>query len=183
MHYNYHYYLKNPIVIVLKKKTTNPQPALSSFCAVTQKSLCAKSKSLLLHPHATSLHVAASMLRAGEGAFVSDFLVPRSWKGSWPKQKTLTQKGERVQEDEGTRSRLGALLAQGGKDGGEWLALPEGSHEHGWRKTQPAPGLCNEISIKFSTLQDFIWDNSFIFLRNFLLRESWSKPISSPALL
>lgn len=38
MHYNYHYYLKNPIVIVFfKKKTTNPQPALSSFCAVTQK--------------------------------------------------------------------------------------------------------------------------------------------------
>lgn len=79
-----------------------------------------------------------------------------------------------MREEERTRSRLGALLAQGGKDRGEWLAQPEGSHERGWRnrKTQPAPGLCNGILIKFLTLQVFIWDNSYIFLRNFFLGES-----------
>lgn len=81
MHYNYHYYLKNPIVIVLKKNN-QPTACPKQLLRCDAENLCAKSKSLLLHPHATSLHVAASMLRAGEGAFVSDFLVPRSWKGS-----------------------------------------------------------------------------------------------------
>lgn len=73
-----------------KKKTPTNQPtalAPSSFCAVRQKGLCAKSRTLLLHPRATSFHVAASMLHAGEGAFVSDFLVPHTWKGSRSKQK------------------------------------------------------------------------------------------------
>lgn len=122
MYYYYHIIILKTLLLLKKKKKKTPtnQPtalALSSFCAVGQKGLCAKSKTLLLHPRAASFHIAASMLHAGEGAFVSDFLVPHSWKGSWSKQK-----GTRVCSCGSEHCWLRGSV-QEGRDGG-LVALP-----------------------------------------------------------
>lgn len=92
---------KNPLLLLLKKPT-NPHPCSKQIllCDAEKSGCwCAKSKSLLFHrraavthaglgggccphPGATALRIVASMLLAGEGAFVSDFLVFGLRKGS-----------------------------------------------------------------------------------------------------
>lgn len=107
MYYYYHIIiLKTLLLLKKKKKTPTNQPtalALSSFCAVGQKGLCAKSKTLLLHPRAASFHIAASNVTCRWRSFCIWF----------PCSSFMERKLIKTERDKGVQLWLRALLAQG----------------------------------------------------------------------
>lgn len=162
----------HPIVIV--KKTVNPHPCSEQvlLCEAEKSGcLCAKSKGLLLHlwaavtpwgsegllPSAlpTALPSTASMLPGAEGAFVSDFLVSGSGKGSWWEQKRLTSDRERME-------RMWTCSCGLGRKGWRLRAHSAWAFTW-WRNPYSAPGLFN-IPNKILTAKGLcmvqLWVNS-----------------------
>lgn len=150
----------HPIVIVKKQRTHTP--ALSRFCSGRQKSrgVCVLKARVcfytseqqgwegLLPPALPT--ASSSMLPAAEGAFVSDFLVSGSGKGSWWEQKRLSQDGERMWMC---------------SCGWGWKGWRLRAHSAWWRNRNPylAPGLFNihnKILNAKGLFMGLLWVNS-----------------------
>lgn len=151
----------------------NPHPCTEQvlLCEAEKSGcLCAKSKGLLLHLWAavtlqgsegllpSALPTAfSSMLPAAEGAFVSDFLVCGSGKGSWWEQKRLTCDAERMERMWTCSCGLGIK---------SWRLRVHSAWAFTWwrnRNPYPAPGLFN-IPNKILTAKGLcmgqLWVNS-----------------------